>query len=75
MTYKNDRWRWEKLPGHERNEALDCRNYANAAFKVLHPNLDDIKQKLSGAEPQKKEAAPKKKLKRQRRQSGYDDFL
>lgn len=75
MTYKNDRWRWEKLPGHERNEALDCRNYANAAFKVLHPNLDDIKQKLSGAEPQKKEVAPKKKLKRQRRQSGYDDFL
>lgn len=49
MTLDNKgQWRWEKIPGHERNEALDCRNYANAAFRVLHPNLDVIKQKLMG---------------------------
>ena len=40
------RWKWEKLPGHERNEALDCRNYANAALMILHPNMDELKQKL-----------------------------
>jgi phage terminase large subunit GpA-like protein len=40
-------WHWEKVPGHERNEALDCRNYANAAFRVLHPNLNYIKAKLN----------------------------
>jgi phage terminase large subunit GpA-like protein len=74
MTYKNGKWVWDKLPGHERNEALDCRNYANAAFVVLHPNLDDIKLKLSGIE-KPKENAPKRKLKRQRRRSGYDDFI
>jgi len=34
--------KWEKLPGHERNEALDCRNYARAALKVLNPDLDAI---------------------------------
>ena len=74
MTYKNGKWRWEKLPGHERNEALDCRNYANAAFKVLHPNLDDLKQKLSGVTPKATEQR-KPRLKKQRRRSSYDDFL
>ena len=75
MTYKNGKWRWEKLPGHERNEALDCRNYANAAFKVLHPNLDHIKNKLSGLNT-KTDNKPKRKLKKQRRRSNYDeDFL
>ena len=35
-------WKWEKIPGHERNEVLDCRNYANAAFKALPKDLDAI---------------------------------
>lgn len=74
MTYSKGRWRWEKIPGHERNEALDCRNYANAAFKVLHPNLDYIKQRLND-EVQKPKEAPKKKKKKQRRRSEYDDFI
>lgn len=39
-------WSWEKIPGHERNEALDCRNYANAAFKSLAVNLDAIERRL-----------------------------
>ena len=37
-----------KLPGHERNEALDCRNYANGAYRVLKPNLEDLASKLKG---------------------------
>jgi phage terminase large subunit GpA-like protein len=49
MTYRNNKWVWEKLPGHERNEALDCRNYANAAFRVLNPNLEMIENRLKGA--------------------------
>ena len=47
-------WVWEKLPGHERNEALDCRNYAMAAFKALPKNLDEIDRRLKAA-VQKKE--------------------
>ena len=35
-------WVWEKIPGHERNEALDCRNYALAAFKAMAPDMDAI---------------------------------
>lgn len=40
------RWAWEKIKGHERNEALDCRNYALAAFRALNPDLDAIEQRL-----------------------------
>lgn len=40
------RWTWEKIKGHERNEALDCRNYALAAFRALNPDLDAIEQRL-----------------------------
>lgn len=74
MTYKNGKWVWDKLPGHERNEALDCRNYANAAFRVVHPNMDYLKSKLLGLEtPNEKE--PKRKLKKQRRRSDYGDYI
>lgn len=56
--------RWEKIPGHERNEPLDCRNYANAAFRVLHPNLDYLKQRL---EHPNMERPVQKKIQRKRR--------
>lgn len=38
------RWRWEKMPGHERNEALDCRNYALAALEILNPDWDALER-------------------------------
>ena len=57
-------WKWEKIPGHERNEALDCRNYANAAFKVLHPNLDKIRQQLSGIQQTVTKQSTRKRIKR-----------
>lgn len=43
------RWAWVKLPGHERNEALDCRNYALAAFRSWDPDLDAVERRLRGA--------------------------
>lgn len=50
--YKKDKrqpWQWEKIPGHERNEALDCCNYAMAAFKALPCDLDGIDRALKRA--------------------------
>lgn len=65
MTYENNKWRWKKIPGHNRNEALDCRNYANAAYRVLNPNLDAIERKLNGMTQEiKKQTMPRKKQKR-----------
>lgn len=49
---KKQPWVWKKLPGHERNEALDCRNYALAAFKVLPKDLDAIDRQLKTARGQ-----------------------
>lgn len=54
---KKQKFQWEKIPGHERNEALDCRNYAMAAFAALSPNLDAIERRLKG-QTQKPETTP-----------------
>ena len=43
---KKQPWVWKKIPGHERNGALDCRNYAMAAFDVLPKNLDMVERWL-----------------------------
>lgn len=65
VTAKGGVWRWEKLEGHNRNEALDCRNYANAAFYALKPNLDTLYQKLNDIEPQKPVEKPRKVFRKQ----------
>ncbi|MGL0117393.1 phage terminase large subunit family protein, partial [Salmonella enterica subsp. enterica] len=38
--YKNGQTKekWEKI--YNRNEPLDCRNYASAAMEILNPNFD-----------------------------------
>ena len=41
-------WVWEKIPGHERNEPLDCRNYALAALKALSPDMDALLRRTNG---------------------------
>lgn len=52
LTYnenKRNRWSWQVIDGHERNEPLDCRNYAMAAFKALAVDLDGIDRKLQAS--------------------------
>lgn len=61
LVYKPERknpWVWEKIPGHERNEALDCRNYAMAAFKALPVDLDAIDKRLKAAKSDNYNPAP-----------------
>ena len=75
---KRQPWAWKKIPGHERNEALDCRNYALAAFKALPANLDELDRRIkkargqSAAEP---EAAPAPKPKRKKKASGLNKLF
>lgn len=59
---RNNKWYWEKIPGHERNEPLDCRNYANAAYKAASPNLEKIAEVLNAG---KMGTKPKRKKKKQ----------
>ena len=66
---------WVKLPGHERNEALDCRNYATAALYALDPDMDAIERKIK-EQSGKWEKAPQPKAKRKarvKRQNTYGD--
>ncbi len=79
---KTHPWQWKKIPGHERNEPLDCRNYALAAFKALPKDLDAIDRRLKAARgqavpgvavpPTPSTAPPKRKAKRQTHQ--YDEW-
>ena len=45
-TNGRTRWAWEKIAEHIRNEPLDCRVYALAAFRVLDPDLDAVAARL-----------------------------
>jgi phage terminase large subunit GpA-like protein len=41
---------WEKVAAAtKRNEPLDLRNYAQAAFEILNPNLDEVEKRLQNA--------------------------
>lgn len=70
------RWAWEVIPGHERNEPLDCRNYALAAFQVVDPDLEAVQRRLNGVQDDR--AKPKKKRKQQtanrRHQRGMEEW-
>lgn len=59
QTKRGNTWAWVKIPGHNRNEALDCRNYALAGFKIINPDTHAVEQRLKNmpATTQKK-AAP-----------------
>ena len=66
-TVSGFKWAWEKLPGHRRNEALDCRNYALAGVKILDPDFDALARRLKeranekAAKPAAAAAAPRRK--------------
>lgn len=72
MTYKGGKWIWEKIPGHQRNEPLDCRNYANAAFVVLKPNLERLYQQINDIVVTEDKKVKKKKQQRKRSIDAYD---
>lgn len=55
------RTEWVKLAGHERNEPLDCRNYARAAYMTLSPDFEAISAALR---QEKKNPSAKKKASR-----------
>lgn len=64
-------WTWEKIPGHERNEPLDCRNYALAAFQALPVNLDQVDRRLKAKRGQRAAGAapaPRRPVSKPRKQ-------
>ena len=72
-------WQWEKIPGHERNEPLDCRNYALAAFTALAPDMDAILRRMNKnmGEPREKPAGalPQRKAPVKTAEQRMDEFF
>ena len=59
QTKRGNTWAWVKIPGHNRNEALDCRNYALAGFKIINPDTHAVEQRLKNMPTTtQKKAAP-----------------
>ena len=65
---------WGKIPGHERNEPLDCRNYALAGLRILNPDMDAAERRLRGQE--EKSEGRVRRLQRTKRRSPdtFDDW-
>lgn len=70
-------WQWQKIPGHERNEAFDIRNYNLAACEILSPDWDAIEQSFRTAKPGEENASipmkEKKTKPRKRKKSEFYD--
>lgn len=72
-------WQWQKIPGHERNEAFDIRNYNLAACEILSPDWDVIEQRLRTAKPgdendHTQQREQKKKPLKRKKSEFYDDW-
>lgn len=68
---KTKKYTWKKIPGHERNEALDCRNYANAAERTLSPDYDALERRLKGTVSV---TVPKQKPKPMKKKTNVNHF-
>lgn len=75
-TVSGFKWAWEKLPGHRRNEALDCRNYALAGLRIIDPDFDALALRLKEqteihkAQEAEKPARPR----RQKKKKLFDEW-
>lgn len=56
---------WEQF--YERNEPLDCRNYARAAYRYFNWRFDDLERYINGEEPKQQIITKKEETKRQTR--------
>lgn len=57
------RWVWERIKGIQHNEALDARNYALAALRILDPNMDAVAARLKQVRGGENQTAPEPKKK------------
>lgn len=56
---------WEKV--YERNEPLDCRNYARAAYRYFNWHFDDLERIINGETEEPKVITQKEETKRKQR--------
>lgn len=64
-------WRWVKLKGHNRNEALDCRSYAMVGFKIINPDMMAMEQRIRELGKKKEKRMTKPKARRKKVAENY----
>jgi phage terminase large subunit GpA-like protein len=65
---------WVKIAEHIRNEPLDCRVYALAAFRVLDPDLDAVAARLRSTATQTQEKPVRKQRPKVNKSSAMGDW-
>lgn len=72
---KTRKYMWVKIIGHERNEPLDIRNYALAAFELLHKDTFAAEKELEAMGTEYVSASPPpKKPPQRKRKGGFDPY-
>lgn len=72
LNEKTRRYHWVKIIGHERNEPLDIRNYALAAFELLHKDTFVAEKELEESKTEVVNVQPRKQRRRQK--GGFDPY-
>ncbi len=73
QTRRGNVWRWVKIPGHARNEALDCRNYALAGLKIIDPDMAAVERRLKNL-PEKEQTAKAQQRQRKPTPDYFDEW-
>lgn len=71
---KGQRWAWVKIPGHNRNEALDCRNYAMAGFKIIDPDTFAVEQRIKELPGKQQKKAVQPQRRKNKAAQVFDDW-
>ena len=74
QTKRGNVWRWVKIPGHNRNEALDCRNYANAGLRIINPDMVAIEQRLKGLPVKTEQAKTPRRIRKVKTSNTNEDW-
>lgn len=74
QTRRGNIWRWVKIPGHARNEALDCRNYALAGLKIIDPDMAAVERRLKDQPEKEQPARPRQQRQRKPSPNLFDEW-
>lgn len=74
QTRRGNVWRWVKIPGHARNEALDCRNYALAGLKIIDPDMAAVERRLKNLPEKERPTRAQQQRPKKQTPDPFDDW-
>lgn len=74
QTRRGNVWRWVKIPGHARNEALDCRNYALAGLKIIDPDMAAVERRIKNLPEKERPTRAQQQRPKKQTPDPFDDW-